>query len=94
MNSTYKKDGYEEKADLFKTIANSKRLQILDLLRPGEMYVTELTKKMGIRKANTSQHMAVLKYTGLVESRREGKNVFYRLSNPKIIDFLQTADSL
>lgn len=77
---------YESIARIFKLMANAKRLQILDSVKDKEVTVNELSKILGVRKSNTSQHLAFLRYTGLVTARRSGKNVFYKISNPKIID--------
>lgn len=76
---------YEIHARLCQTLANPKRLQILDLLREGEMPVGELASRMGIRVANLSQHLAILRERGVLVSRRDGVNIYYRVANPKII---------
>lgn len=76
---------YEVHARLCQTLANPKRLQILDLLREGEMSVGELASRMRIRVANLSQHLAILRERGVLVSRRDGVNIYYRVANPKII---------
>ncbi len=76
---------YELHANICQTLANPKRLEIIDLLRDGEKSVTELAEAMGISQANLSQHLTVMRQKGIVTPRREGVNVYYRLSNPKII---------
>lgn len=80
-----KKDFYCLHSDLCKTLSNPKRQEILDNLRGKELTVTELTKKTGIAQANLSQHLAILRIKGIVASRRKGLNVYYAISNPKII---------
>lgn len=80
-----KKDFYCLHSDLCKTLSNPKRQEILDALRDREMSVTELTEKTRISQANLSQHLAILRAKGLVVARREGLNVYYTISNPKII---------
>lgn len=72
-------------AAICQTLANPKRLEIIDRLRDGEMPVSELAEAMGIGQANLSQHLAVMRQKGIVTPRREGLSVYYRLSNPKII---------
>jgi ArsR family transcriptional regulator len=79
------KDVYRMHAEFFRIIAHPKRLEILDLLRENEMNVTQLAKEMDVRTVNVSQELAPLRSAGVVETRREGKTVFYRLSNHKII---------
>jgi ArsR family transcriptional regulator len=76
---------YELHASICQTLANPKRLEIIDLLRDGEKSVTELVEAMEISQANLSQHLTVMRQKGIVTPRREGVNVYYRLSNPKII---------
>jgi ArsR family transcriptional regulator len=49
------------------------------------MTASELIEKIGVSKANLSQHMSILKSKGVVLTRREGVNIYYRISNPKII---------
>ena len=76
---------YELHASICQTLANSKRLEVIDRLRDGEQSVSELAEAMKIGQANLSQHLAVMRQKGIVATRREGLNVYYRLSNPKII---------
>ncbi|MCL5985555.1 MAG: metalloregulator ArsR/SmtB family transcription factor [Actinobacteria bacterium] len=71
-------------ADICKTFANPKRLEILNALREGEFTATQLLEKIRISKANLSQHMSILIQKGVVISRREGINVFYKLSDERI----------
>ncbi len=76
---------YELHAGICQTLANPKRLEVIDLLRDGEKSVTEIAEAMEISQANLSQHLTVMRQKGIVVPRREGVNVYYRLSNPKII---------
>lgn len=71
-------------ANICKTLANPRRLEIIDALRDLEFTATQLTKKIHISKANLSQHMSLLIEKGVVLSRREGINVFYKLSDERI----------
>jgi len=72
-------------AEVCKTLANPKRLEIIYALKEGELSVGELVKRLGISKANVSQHLAVLRQRRVVTARREGVNIYYRISNPKIV---------
>mgnify|MGYP001615122991 FL=1 len=76
---------YELHAEMCKVFSNPIRLEILNLLRDNEMSVTELIQKTNLSQANISQHLAIMKYKGIVTSRRNGKNIHYKLTNPKII---------
>src|SRR5680860_877284 len=71
-------------ANICKTLANPRRLEIISALREDELTATQLTKKILISKANLSQHMSILIQKGVVLSRREGLNVFYKLSDDRI----------
>jgi len=76
---------FEMHADICKVFSNAKRLEILNTLRHKEMTASELIEKIGVSKANLSQHMSVLRSKGVVLTRREGLNIYYHISNPKII---------
>lgn len=76
---------YELQAELCKTLANPKRLEILELLKEHqEISVNDLAELLEIPKANTSQHLAVLRQAGVVGARKDGINVYYSLRSAKI----------
>jgi len=81
-----KENFYNLHADMCKTISNPRRQAILDTIRDGEMTVSELIEKTGISQANLSQHLAILRSKGVVKTRRKGNNVYYSISNLKIIE--------
>lgn len=72
-------------ADICKTLANPKRLEIINALRNKELNASELLKKINISKANLSQHLSVLIQKGVVIPRRAGKNIYYSLADERII---------
>lgn len=72
-------------SEICKTLGNPKRLEILNALQGGEVSVGELVRKLRFPKANVSQHLAMLRSRGVVSARRDGLNVYYRVTNPKII---------
>jgi ArsR family transcriptional regulator, virulence genes transcriptional regulator len=76
---------YELHADLCKIFSNAKRLEIINTIKDKEMAASELIERIGLSKANLSQHMSVLKSKGVILTRREGVNIYYRIANPKII---------
>jgi ArsR family transcriptional regulator len=76
---------FELEADICKIFSNAKRLEIINMLRDKELSATELIEKVGLSKANLSQHMSVLRSKGVVLARREGVSIYYRIANPKII---------
>lgn len=75
---------YELHADVCKIFSNAKRLEIINALKEKEMSASELIERIGLSKANLSQHMSVLKSKGVISTRREGVNIYYRISNAKI----------
>jgi DNA-binding transcriptional ArsR family regulator len=72
------------KAELCKTFSDPKRLIILNELRKGEKAVGELAQVLEIGQAVVSRQLAILRDKGVVTPRREGTNVFYRLTDDKI----------
>ncbi len=77
---------FEMQAEICKTLTNPKRIEILNTLKTDEKTVTELVAALGASKANVSQHLAVMRHKGILTTRREGVNIYYRVSNPKVID--------
>lgn len=76
---------FELHAEVCKTLSSPVRLRILNELQDGEVTVGALAKKLGIRQAHVSQHLAVLRQRGVVKTRRDGANIYYGISNPKIV---------
>jgi len=76
---------FEMQAEICKTLTNPKRIEILNTLGTEEKTVTELVARLGASKANVSQHLAVMRHKGILTTRREGVNIFYRVANPKVI---------
>ena len=81
-----KESFYNLHADMCKTISNPRRQAILDTIRDGEMTVSELIERTGISQANLSQHLSILRSKGVVKTRRDGNNIYYSISNIKIIN--------
>ncbi len=77
---------YKIQAEILKALANPVRLEILHLIGNGEVSFGKLLLALGIPKTNLSQHLAVLRKANIVTDRREGVNMFYRLSFPEIAE--------
>ena len=75
---------YELHASICQALSNPKRLEVIDCLRDGELTVIKLADVTNISQANLSQHLGHMREKGILIARREGVNVYYRLSNPKI----------
>lgn len=76
-------DKASEVSDLLKTLAHPMRLMIVCKLVDGEYSVSELEETLGIHQPNLSQQLTVLREAEIVETRREGKQIYYRLTARK-----------
>jgi ArsR family transcriptional regulator len=76
---------YELHAQVCSVLSNAKRLEIIDLLRDGERTAGELCKGMGLPKANVSQQLSIMRGKEILLARREGRRIFYRLSQPGML---------
>ncbi len=76
---------FEMQSEVCKTLASAKRLEIINALKEGEKTVGELVEILGVPKANVSQHLAVMRLKGILRSRREGVNIYYRIANSKVV---------
>ncbi len=82
---------HEIKAALFKAMGHPVRVRVLELLTPGERPVSELLTETGLEASHLSQHLTVLRRTGLVTARRTGNTVHYALAHPSVVDLLSAA---
>ena len=80
----------EAASQFLKALANQDRLILLCQLSQGERNVSDLESLLGIQQPTLSQQLAVLRREGLVETRRDGKQVFYRISSPPALAVIQT----
>ena len=69
-----------------RALADPKRLCVLESLSAGELSVSDLSTRVGCQVPNMSQHLAVLRSAGLVQSRREGSTIFYRLADVRVLE--------
>lgn len=81
-----KRDFYQFHADVCKSIVHPKRLEILDHLRETERNVNELARLMEIPAANVSQHLAILRNSGVVKRRIDGTTSYYRLTDRRVVE--------
>src|SRR5947209_8832754 len=82
---------YQLKAEFFKTLGHPARIRVLELLSEREHAVGEMLPEVGIEPANLSQQLAVLRRVGLVTTRKEGSNVYYSLTSPRVAELLAVA---
>lgn len=72
-------------AEVLKVLASARRLEILHQLAGGSMEVGRLATEIGASQPNVSQHLAVMRTAGIVESERDGREVRYHLTDPDVI---------
>jgi DNA-binding transcriptional ArsR family regulator len=80
----------EAASSLMKSLANPNRLMIACTLLDGERSVGDLETDLGLRQPSLSQQLAELRESGVVEARREAKQVFYRISDQRVVALLAT----
>ncbi len=85
---------YEAQAQLLKVLTHPARLAILNILRDGEHCVCHMEAFLGYRQAYISQQLMVLREAGLIQDRRDGWNVFYHVSEPRIFSILTAVEQV
>jgi ArsR family transcriptional regulator len=85
-SDTPKRSLFASFAEVAKALGHGRRLEILELLAQGERSVESLAGSVGLSVANASQHLRLMRQAGLLVSRREGKHIFYRLSDDAVLD--------
>ena len=85
---------YEQFARICKALGSARRFELLDLLSNGEHSVEELAHETGMTIANTSQHLQQLRASRLVQIRRKGVEIFYRLADPTVDNLVQAVQDL
>jgi ArsR family transcriptional regulator len=93
-SDTIETQPYEAQAQLLKVLTHPARLAILNLLRDGEHCVCHMEAHLGLRQAYISQQLMVLREAGLIQDRRDGWNVFYRVTEPRIYQIIDAVASL
>jgi ArsR family transcriptional regulator len=85
---------YRLKADFFRLLGHPARVRVLELLREGERSVGDLQLALGLDSSGTSQHLTAMRKQGVLESRRAGTSVFYRVKDPRIFQLLEVAKAI
>ncbi|WP_442918242.1 ArsR/SmtB family transcription factor [Magnetococcus sp. PR-3] len=93
-NKPYKTQIFDQLARVGKALANGHRLELLEFLAQGERTVDALAGVSKLSVANTSQHLQVLRQAGLVDNRKEGQKVYYRLSDTRVIALISLIQAL
>jgi DNA-binding transcriptional ArsR family regulator len=79
---------YENEIKITKALTHPTRIAILDILRDGEQCVCHMEAILGLRQAYISQQLMVLRDAGLIQDRRDGWNIYYRIIRPEIYNVL------
>lgn len=82
----------KKQSRFFKALADEKRLRILSLLEVREMCVCEVMIALGLTQPNASHHLGILENVGLVKRRKEGKWVYYAISDQELIEYIHAFD--
>jgi DNA-binding transcriptional ArsR family regulator len=77
-------DRFEAKAELLSVMANAQRLRVLTTLSEGEMAVGNLAERIGLSQSALSQHLARLRATDLVKTRRDAQTIYYSVKSEKV----------
>ncbi|MGV9600290.1 ArsR/SmtB family transcription factor [Streptosporangium sandarakinum] len=86
--------GVSPAAALFHSLADENRLRIVARLARGEARVVDLVGELGLAQSTVSKHLACLRDCGLVDYRAEGRQSFYSLTRPELMDLLASAEHL
>lgn len=85
---------YRLKADFFRLLGHPARIRILELLRDGELTVGTLQAELRMDSSGTSQQLTAMRRQGVLESRRAGTSVYYRVKDPRIFQLLAVAKQI
>ncbi|MBE9376165.1 winged helix-turn-helix transcriptional regulator [Saccharopolyspora sp. HNM0983] len=86
--------GLDPAVALFHSLSDSARLAIVQRLAGGEARVADLISELGLAQSTVSAHVACLRDCGLVVGRPQGRQVFYSLARPELMDLLASAETL
>jgi ArsR family transcriptional regulator len=79
---------------LFDSLRQPARVQILLTIRDVPACVCHIMAALGLRQASISQHLMVLRKQGLVSTQREGRNIYYKLAEPRLVDLIEQAATI
>lgn len=85
---------FDAQAQVFKALTHPARIAILEILRDGEHCVCHMESRLGLRQAYISQQLAVLREAGLIQDRREGWNIFYRVVDNRIFEVIEMVQKI
>ena len=78
----------------FQLLADPTRVRIVELLLEGEKNVSELVERLGVPQARVSSHLGCLRWCGYIGTRREGKFIYYRVTDPRVSEMMRLARTI
>jgi len=79
-------------AEFFKMLSHPARIKILHILEKGELCVCDIIEELDIEQSNLSQHLGVMKKQGIIDSRKDGQKVIYRIVYQSVMDVVGAAE--
>jgi ArsR family transcriptional regulator len=85
---------FQKQAEIAKAIAHPLRIAIVSFLKDGEQCVCDIAEHIGAERSNVSRHLSIMVNSGLLEYRKEGLKVIYRLRFKCVIDFFSCVSNV
>ncbi len=85
---------YGVKAEFFRALGNPARIRILELLREGEMSAGQIVADLELEQSHVSQQLGVLRERGIIQARRDGTTIWYRVKDPRTFQLLALAKEI
>ena len=83
-------DTLDRAVEILKAIGHNNRLQIVNILLSGELHVEQLVDKLGLKQSCTSQQLIILKFAGVLKSRKDGRKTYYSLANDSVKNIVES----
>jgi DNA-binding transcriptional ArsR family regulator len=81
-------------ANIFKAMAHPTRVHIVKLLKDGQLCVCNILPQLESEQSNTSQHLAILRNQGILDSKKDGSMVIYKIKSPEVLQMIELAESI
>jgi len=93
MKADFDENYLEKKSEFLHSMAHPVRLKILEILRDEKACVSELSEQIKIKQPNISQHLNILRNSGIITKKRKGKMIFYNINEENVSNILKTIDT-
>lgn len=81
-------------ANIFKAMAHPTRVHIVKLLKDGPLCVCDILPQLESEQSNTSQHLAILRNQGILDNKKDGSMVIYKIKSPEVLQMIELAESV